>query len=538
MRVLGKPPSAGRWGDKAGTTAWAQPHLNRLTTVLSDALCYTDIMNSWTVPYPDIFTTNLMTTDTTSLTSVESGKIPYSPRDTKHSCEGYYFTSAHSIPFDMPHLNLNSHLTTKASKHEKALSGATRTPWLSVRSGTGTHRTPKRTVSYNLNADGVLSSSPCNQAMKNIQPRYSCEDNEQTDSLVDARGSECDQYAHSRLRHSVKPPYSYIALITMAILHSPQRKLTLSGICNFIMENFPYYRERFPAWQNSIRHNLSLNDCFIKIPREPGNPGKGNYWMLDPNSEDMFDNGSFLRRRKRYKRSSSGLRRADDTDSQLLSRIVPYVESARSIQMNCSEEPGSILTKWTTQMMSQSVFYRAYLEHYQKFSQTGSQIPSPDNQSIASAKLPTPNLLPIPPPPFFFQNFPFFVDRIDVPSSDIEHMKSRLVGPITQVNHTNEHYLSPTKTMPTNFEEEHCNRTETYRGDRTSELPCSRSPTQSSVVVSDKFSICSLLRDCENSGQRWARLFASSRSLIRSPSISLFCTGMFHFSHADTIEVV
>jgi len=31
--------------------------------------------------------------------------------------------------------------------------------------------------------------------------------------------------------------------------------------------------------------------------------GKGNYWTLDPASEDMFDNGSFLRRRKRYKRT-------------------------------------------------------------------------------------------------------------------------------------------------------------------------------------------------------------------------------------------
>lgn len=85
-----------------------------------------------------------------------------------------------------------------------------------------------------------------------------------------------------------KPLYSYAQLIGMAILRAPNRRLTLASIYKWISDNFSFYSSTDSGWQNSIRHNLSLNKAFIKQERPKDDPGKGNYWAIKPGSEMQF----------------------------------------------------------------------------------------------------------------------------------------------------------------------------------------------------------------------------------------------------------
>lgn len=108
-----------------------------------------------------------------------------------------------------------------------------------------------------------------------------------------------------------KPQHSYIGLIAMAILSHPDHKLVLSDIYQHILDNYPYFRSRGPGWRNSIRHNLSLNDCFIKAGRSAN--GKGHYWAIHPANVEDFRKGDFRRRKAQRKvRKHMGLAVDDD----------------------------------------------------------------------------------------------------------------------------------------------------------------------------------------------------------------------------------
>lgn len=126
-----------------------------------------------------------------------------------------------------------------------------------------------------------------------------------------------------------KPPYSYISLITMAIQKSNTRQLTLSEIYNWIMDLFPYYQNNQQRWQNSIRHSLSFNDCFVKVARSPDKPGKGSFWTLHEHCGNMFENGCYLRRQKRFKvkeREPSRKKRNAHSQQQQQQQHIPKIE--------------------------------------------------------------------------------------------------------------------------------------------------------------------------------------------------------------------
>ncbi|PIA14315.1 fork head transcription factor, partial [Coemansia reversa NRRL 1564] len=95
-----------------------------------------------------------------------------------------------------------------------------------------------------------------------------------------------------------KPTFSYASLIAQAINSTDDEKITLNGIYTYIMSNYPYYKHAQSGWQNSIRHNLSLNKAFVRMQRASNESGKGSYWAIDTAYKAQFANGVYKRTRR------------------------------------------------------------------------------------------------------------------------------------------------------------------------------------------------------------------------------------------------
>lgn len=157
----------------------------------------------------------------------------------------------------------------------------------------------------------LLAADPLNVAtrahcykVKNLSRRLSYNPlakhriGEMTERLLKSR-------KNSRQTAQPKPPHSYIALISTAILSSPRKKLTLTEINKYLVDNYEFFRGNYQGWKNSVRHNLSFNKCFVKILKDPARPwGKDNYWtvLVDSLQEYIKEDGHFRRRRKRQPR--------------------------------------------------------------------------------------------------------------------------------------------------------------------------------------------------------------------------------------------
>eukprot|EP00042_Codosiga_hollandica_P032281 m.204183 g.204183 ORF g.204183 m.204183 type:complete len:443 (-) comp53862_c0_seq4:306-1634(-) len=83
-----------------------------------------------------------------------------------------------------------------------------------------------------------------------------------------------------------KPAVPMACLIALAIAQAPEQRLSVGDIYLWIKEKFDYFRLNDNAgWKNSVRHNLSLSKCFLRVQDSPSLSSQkvtSSLWAIDP----------------------------------------------------------------------------------------------------------------------------------------------------------------------------------------------------------------------------------------------------------------
>uniref|UniRef100_F1KR30 Forkhead box protein O n=1 Tax=Ascaris suum TaxID=6253 RepID=F1KR30_ASCSU len=129
---------------------------------------------------------------------------------------------------------------------------------------------------------GMSSPVPCGAASGQVPPSSAGSDT--SDPGSGAPGSN----KKSTTRRNAWGNMSYADLITQAIVSSPEKRLTLSQVYEWMVQNVPYFRDKGDSnssagWKNSIRHNLSLHSRFMRIQNEGA--GKSSWWVINPDAK-------------------------------------------------------------------------------------------------------------------------------------------------------------------------------------------------------------------------------------------------------------
>ncbi|XP_006002823.1 forkhead box protein O1-A [Latimeria chalumnae] len=133
--------------------------------------------------------------------------------------------------------------------------------------------------------------------------------------------SSSAQRKSSSSRRNAWGNLSYADLITKAIESSPEKRLTLSQIYDWMVKSVPYFKDKGDSnssagWKNSIRHNLSLHSKFVRVQNE--GTGKSSWWMLNPEggksgksprrrAASMDNNSKFAKSRGRAAKKKAAL---------------------------------------------------------------------------------------------------------------------------------------------------------------------------------------------------------------------------------------